>query len=510
MWEAMLTKSASGPSAASSLSFGPFRLFPAQQLLLEDDKPVRLGSRALDILTALVERAGKLVGKDELIARVWPDIFVDESNLRVHIAGLRRALGEGQAGNRYVVNIPGRGYRFVAPVMISEELGPIAPQPATARPKHNLPTPLTRMVGRDAVTSALSAQLAQRRFITVVGPGGIGKTTVALAVAHGLIAPYRDGVWFVDLAPLADPLLVPSALAFVFGLAIRSENSASGLIDFLRDKKMLVVLDSCDHVIEAAAALAVDLLKGAPGLNILATSREPLRAQGECVQRLTPLKVPPISRKLTAAEALAFPAVQLFVERAIACLDEFELSDAYAPIVADICRSLDGIALAIELAAGRIDALGVAGLAVALEDQFQLLTRGRRTALSRHQTLSAALDWSYEFLPESERIILRRVAVFDGYFTLESARAVAADFKVATTDVVEGLANLVTKSLVTADISGQIVQYRLLETTRAYARGKLVESADFEQIAQRHTENLRDILERAGLQPDGMPFMRAR
>jgi predicted ATPase len=350
--------------------------------------------------------------------------------------------------------------------------------------------------------------LPQRRFITVVGPGGIGKTTVALAVAHGLIAPYRDGVWFVDLAPLADPLLVPSALAFVFGLAVRSENPASGLIAFLRDKKILVVLDSCDHCVEAAAALAVDLLKGAAGLNILATSREPLRAEGECVQHLTPLKVPPISRKLTAAEALAFPAVQLFVERAIACLDEFELSDADAPIVADICRSLDGIALAIELAAGRIDALGVAGLAVALDDQ--LLTRGRRTALSRHRTLSAALDWSYEFLPESERIILRRLSVFDGYFTLESASAVAADSRVAATDVVEGLANLVTKSLVTADISGQIVQYRQLETTRAYARGKLVESGDFEQIAKRHAENLRDILERAGLQPDGVPVMRAR
>ena len=504
----MLTKPSSGLSAVFSFSFGPFRLFPARQLLLEDDKPVRLGSRALDILTALVERAGKLVGKDELIARVWPDIFVDESNLRVHIAGLRRALGEGQAGNRYVVNIPGRGYRFVAPVLISEKSGPVAPQPATAGPKHNLPTPLTRMVGRDAVATALSAQLPQRRFITVVGPGGIGKTTVALAVAHGLIAPYRDGVWFVDLAPLADPLLVPSALAFVFGLAVRSENPASGLIAFLRDKKILVVLDSCDHCVEAAAALAVDLLKGAAGLNILATSREPLRAEGECVQHLTPLKVPPISRKLTAAEALAFPAVQLFVERAIACLDEFELSDADAPIVADICRSLDGIALAIELAAGRIDALGVAGLAVALDDQ--LLTRGRRTALSRHRTLSAALDWSYEFLPESERIILRRLSVFDGYFTLKSASAVAADSKVAATDVVEGLANLVTKSLVTADISGQIVQYRQLETTRAYARGKLVESGDFEQIAQRHAENLRDILERAGLQPDGVPFMRAR
>jgi predicted ATPase/DNA-binding winged helix-turn-helix (wHTH) protein len=500
--------SLTGVSAECSFSFGRFRLLPGQQILLEDEKPVRLGSRALDILTMLVEHAGELVSRDQLTSRVWPDTFVEESSLRVHIAGLRRALGDGHAGNRYVANIPGRGYRFVAPVAVSEETGP-APKPPTAAPTHNLPASLIRMIGRDAVASTLSAELPRRRFITIVGPGGIGKTTVALAVANRLIAAYRDGVRYVDLASLSDPLLVPSTLAFVFGLATRSGNRTPELIAFLGSKKMLVVFDSCEHVIESAAALAVDLLKSAPGLNVLATSREPLWAEGECVRRLMPLKVPPASRKLTATEALAYPAVQLFVERAIERLDAFELTNVDAPIVAEICRKLDGIALAIELAAGRIDAFGLRELATLLNDRFRLLMRGRRTALRRHQTLGAALDWSYD-LQDCERIILRRLAVFDSYFTLESAIAVAGDSKIATLDILNALANLVANSLVTADIGSDIVHYRLLETTRVYARGKLAESGELKRVTQRHAENLQNVLEQAGLAPDGMPLMRLR
>ncbi len=328
-------------------AFGPFRLFAAQRLLLEHEKPLRLGSRALEILTVLVENPGELVTKEELIGRVWPDTFVEEGNLRVHMAALRRALGDGQAGNRYVVTVPGRGYRFVAPVSVLE---PSAPAPAKSREAaSNLPLLLTRMVGRAEIVAALAVQLAQRRFITIVGAGGIGKTTVAVAIADAVMPNYRDKVAFVDLSPLTDAALIPSMVVAILGLPTHSENALTALIAFLSDKEMLLVLDSCEHVVDAVANLV----------------------------------------------ELAFPAIQLFVERAAAVLDGFELTDANAPIIADICRRLDGIALAIELAAGRIDAFGLRELAARLDDRFRLLTRGRRTALPRHQTLSTTLDWSY-------------------------------------------------------------------------------------------------------------------
>jgi predicted ATPase/DNA-binding winged helix-turn-helix (wHTH) protein len=484
-------------SVDRAIAFGAFRLFPAQELLLEGETPLRIGNRALEILKLLVERAGVLVTKDDLVARVWPNTIVEEGNLRVHMAALRRALGDGQAGNRFVATIPGRGYRFVAPVSVLTRPQSSSVQVVPLKSAHNLPVRLTRMVGRADIVGALVAQLPERRFVTIVGPGGIGKTTVGLAVAHELSTFYRDGIHFVDLAPVTDPLLVPSTLANVLGTAIRSEKPIPALVNALKDKQVLLLLDSCEHVIEPAADLAVEVLKGAPGVHILATSREPLRAEGERVQRLAPLGLPPESVRLTAAAALTFPAVQLFVERAAASLDGFELDDADAPAVADICRRLDGIALAIELAAGRVDAFGVRDLAARLNDRFRLLTRGRRTALPRHQTLSATLDWSYEFLPESERVTLRRLAVFAGSFTPEAAGAVAASAEIAASEVVDCVANLVAKSLVVADISGAIVRYRLLETMRAYALDKLADSGESNEVARRHAEYFRDLFQGA-------------
>src|SRR5262245_45478555 len=348
---------------------------------------------------------------------------------------------------------------------------------------HDLPAPPARMLGRDDIVNSLVSQLPQRRFITVVGPGGIGKTTVALAVAHKSVTSYDDGVRFVDLAPLTDPLLVPSALAFVLGVAIRSDDPIPGLVASLRDKKMLLVFDSCEHVLNVAVSLAEQVLRGAPGVHILATSREVMRAEGERVQRLGPLGVPATTAGLTAADALAYPAVQLFVERATESLDTFELTDAEAEVVADVCRRLDGIALAIELAAGRVDAFGVKGLAAHLDDRFRLLTGGRRTALPRHQTLSATLDWSYEQLPEPERVVLRRLAVLAGGFTLDAARAIAAGPDIDAGTIDEHVANLVAKSLVTADIGDGVLHYRLLETTRAYGLVKLKEAGESTLLA---------------------------
>src|ERR1700741_2894180 len=257
-------------------SFGPFRLLAGQRLLLEGDKPVRLGSRAFDILAALIERSGEVVGKEELTSRAWPQTFVEESNLKIQVSALRRALGDGQGGNRYVITVPGRGYNFVAPVRREEALlaTPALPVPATT--PHNLPFAVTRMIGRDDAVAALVTRLSRQRLVTIVGAGGIGKTTVALAVVERVMASYENGVWLVDLAPLSDPRLVPSALATVLGLEIRAEDPLPGLVAFLRDKRMLLLLDNCEHVIEAVAGLAEALLGGAPGVSILATSRERL------------------------------------------------------------------------------------------------------------------------------------------------------------------------------------------------------------------------------------------
>jgi predicted ATPase/DNA-binding winged helix-turn-helix (wHTH) protein len=486
-----------------AISFGPFRLVPGQRLLLEGDKPVRLGSRALDMLIVLVEHPGEVVSRDELMARVWPNTHVDEGNLKFQISALRRTLG---GGNRYLVNIPGRGYSFVASVARAEGARIAAPEPPQTENAHNLPALLTRLIGREDTITRLGNLLLRQRLLTVVGAGGIGKTSVALAVAEQLIPAYEHGVWVIDLAPLADPRLVTSALAGALGLEIRAENPLLGLVASFRDKKMLLVLDNCEHVIDGAAALAVGVLAGAPGVQLLATSREPLRIEGEHVHRLSPLASAPALARLTAAEALGFPAVQLFVERAAATLDEFELTDADAPIVADICGRLDGIALAIELAAARVDTFGVRGVAAHLDDRFQLLTRGRRTALPRHRTLRATLDWSHELLPEWERVILRRLAIFAGGFTAEAASAVAASAEIDASEVVEGLANLVMKSLVSVDVGGVMVHYRLPETIRAYALQTLVESGEREQIARRHAEYHLGLFERAEGEAETRPM----
>src|SRR5258706_2741891 len=319
------------PSAAAggdhTFAFGPFRLLSAQRLLLEGDKPVRLGSRAFDTLAALVGRAGEVVGKEELIARVWPQTFVEESNLKIQVSALRRALGDGHAGHRFIVTVPGRGYNFVAPVSLEEP--PRASLPPTIAPAgvHNLPLAGTRMIGRDETLTALVSRLSRQRLVTILGPGGIGKTTLALAVAERMIESYEHGVWLIDLAPLGDPRLVSSAVATVLGLEIHTEDPLAGLVAGLTDKRMLLLLATCEHVIDAAAGLAAAVLGGAPGVNILATSPEPLGGAGERGHRLAPLGRPPSSR-LTAPDAASFPAVQLFVERVTGIVEDFALTDA--------------------------------------------------------------------------------------------------------------------------------------------------------------------------------------
>jgi predicted ATPase/DNA-binding winged helix-turn-helix (wHTH) protein len=483
------------PSCHQVISFGPYRLFVRQRVLLDGAKPLRLGSRALDILVALLERRGQLVSKRELMDLVWPNTSVEEGNLKVHVAGLRRALGDGRGGSRYLVNIPGRGYRFVAPVEFADEPWPAAPGLATASQIHNLPAQLTRLIGRHEIIGTLLQQLSTQRLLTIVGPGGIGKTAVALDVAERLIGAYADGVWLIDLAPIADPRLVPTALAEVLKLEIRSENPLPGLIIALRDKHMLLLLDNCEHVIEAAATLAAGILKGSRAVQFLATSREALRVEGERRHRLSGLESPPASDGLTAAEVLNFPAAQLFVERAAAAANEFELIDGDAPSLADICRSLDGIPLAIEFAAARVDVYGVRGVAARLQDRLRLLTAGHRTALPRHRTIRAALDWSYQLLDEGQKAHFRRLAIFVGGFTLEAASGVAAVADGSAPRVAELIASLVTKSLVVAEMIGECVRFRLLETTRSYALAQLHERGEADVLARRHATYYRDLVE---------------
>ncbi|WP_342739612.1 winged helix-turn-helix domain-containing protein [Bradyrhizobium sp. B117] len=486
----------------SAIAFGPFRLFAKSRLLEKDGAPLHLGGRALDILIFLAERAGEVVDKRELIRRVWADVNVDEGSLRFHITTLRKALGDAGEGSRYVVNVPGRGYCFAAPLLRAEPAERRA-SPAVSAP-HALPAPLAKMIGRDDAVERISAELAQHRFVTIVGPGGIGKTSVALAVAHGELAAFDGQVSFVDFGALTDARLIPGTIAATLGLTINSDDPMPGLLTFLRSRRMLLVFDSCEHIIDELAPLAERMVREADELHVLATSRESFRAEGERVHRLFPLDCPPERAGLGIADILAYPASQLFVERIAESLGDFELSEEDAPLVADICRRLDGIALAIELAAGRVNAYGIAGTASLLDNRFSLLWRGRRTAIPRHQTLSAALAWSYDLLPATESAALRGLSVFVGPFTLEAALAVACSQGISESEAAEAISNLLSKSLIATSPAERRLRYRLLDTTRTFVGDKLVENGEASRVARAHAEYFRDFLRDIALKSTGM------
>ena len=314
-------------------TFGAFRLVPKERRLLLESEPIHLGSRAFAILAALVERAGTIVSAHELMRLVWPGMTVEEANLRVQLGSLRKVLARGEGGRQAIETVPLRGYCFVLPVVQSKAGLAIRP---TVEAEHNLPTLLTKTVGRDAAIELVSKSLATHRLVTIIGPGGIGKTTLALAVAHRSLALFAEGARFVDFSSLSDPRLVASALASALGICVLSENPLTGLLTRLSGKRMLILLDTCEHVVDAAAALAETLLAELPPVHILATSREALRSRGEWVHRLPSLALPSTTEGLTVEAALAFSSVELFVQRATASQDQFELSDADAPIVAGI------------------------------------------------------------------------------------------------------------------------------------------------------------------------------
>jgi predicted ATPase/DNA-binding winged helix-turn-helix (wHTH) protein len=490
------------PAAKSRgvVSFGPFSLDVGRRLLARDGAPLVLGARTLDTLIALVARPNQPVSKRQLMAEVWPDVVVEEGSLRFHVAILRKALGDGRGGNRYIATLAGRGYSFVAPLSRWGESADARMVAAASVSHANLPGRLSRMVGRDEDVARLSSQLSAARFVSVVGAGGVGKTTVAVAVAHHLMEDFAGAVLFIDLGMLADPDLVATAVASLLGLSVRSDDATPSLIAYLRDKRMLLVLDTCEHLIEAVADFASQIFKAAPDVHLLATSREPLQAEDEHVYRLEPLACPPDDPALTAVTAQAFPATQLFLERAAACGARLAFGDAEAPIVASICRKLDGVALAIELAARRVESYGLQQTACLLDQRLKLVWQGPRTAPPRQKTLQATLDWSHRLLSDLERLVLRRLAVFVGHFTLDAAMEIVTSPTVDQSLFLRAMDSLVAKSMVATRPIGAMMRYRLLDTTRAYVLGLGVGAADAEldNVAMRHAGYYRRWLEQAG------------
>jgi predicted ATPase/DNA-binding winged helix-turn-helix (wHTH) protein len=471
--------------ANAVLSFGRFVLSPGERLLTENGVPVELGARALDTLITLASRPNQVLSKRELLAKVWPDVTVEEGSLRFHIAGLRKALGDGRDGARYIATLAGRGYSFVAPVTRAQAPeGPKASSPGADA----LPPRLARMVGREGECGAIAAALAAERFVTITGPGGVGKTTVAIAVAHGLLPEFDGAVLFVDFGLLSESRMVPATVASLLGLSVQSDDPVPSVIAFLRKRRLLVVLDNCEHVIEDAARFTARLFLAAPGLHILATSREALRVEGEHVHALAPLTTPPDDAALSARDMWQFPAARLFVERATAGGARLDFADANAAAVAHICRKLDGMALAIELAAGRVATYGLDQLCTLLDQRFALLWPGQRTAPARQKTLQATLEWSYALLSEPERMVFRRLAIFVGAFRIETALTVVTDNAADAEWVFLAIDSLVGKSMVMSVQADALPRYRLLDTARAFAARITSDPKERAALAARHAQ----------------------
>jgi predicted ATPase/DNA-binding winged helix-turn-helix (wHTH) protein len=481
------------------LKFGQFELAPVARTLWRRGKQVKLGSRALDILIALASQPGQILSKDDLTHSVWRGASVDETALRVGISAVRKALGAG--GDRYIATVPGRGYCFVLDVEITTgKLAPDPPHCKRLKPRR-LPAQIAQVVGRDEVIASLVAEGTRRRLLSLVGAGGIGKTTVALAVADRLRTAF-DAVAFVDLAPIENGIHMSAAAAAALGLNLRlQQDPVDAIAVAVEDRRVLIVLDNCEHLVDLATAFVEALLSSAPGITVLATSRERLRAAGEWVHQLSPLDAPPASSILSAEEVRRYPAAEMFEERAAFALGGYQISDADAPYVAEICRRLDGIALAIELAAGRLAGLGVQGLANSVGDCFSILTHGRRTAVLRHQTLRATLDWSYRLLSPEEQAALRCLSAFNGSFALEDAAFVMAPL-VSFGQADDCLTSLLDKSFMVANFQEHTFRYRLLDTTRAYAQEKLVESGEAKSSRRRHAEHVWILFDRVKAECD--------
>ena len=480
-----------------SFHFGTFELRPGQSVLLDAGKRVALGSRALAILTLLVRRPGDVVTASEITDYAWPGIFVAESNLRVQLTALRKALRDGQTAQRYIVNVPGRGYRFASQVTVVPS-GALALQSPQTR-KLSFPLPVVRLIGRDAAVDTLIGHIKCQRMVTLVGPGGIGKTSVAVSALARLVEETTDEdgreLCFVELSALVDPGRVANAVAFALHLPLSGE-PLPAVLAALQGRRILIVLDNCEHVIMAAASLAEAVLQSCGEVQILATSREPLRCLSETIYRLSPLDVPPVGEGLSAQEVTSFSAVRLFVERAANSLIGFGVTPANAEIIAHVCRQLDGLPLALELAAACASTVGLEALVTGLDDRLDLLTQGRRTT-ARHETLRAMLDWSHDLLTVSQGAVLANLSVFRTAFTLEAAVMVAQVPGIPRGEVIQSVLHLAAKSLLQIDRMETGVTYRMLDTTLAYAAEKLVASTRRDQVRRQHAAYVRAALAQA-------------
>ncbi|WP_338581401.1 winged helix-turn-helix domain-containing protein [Pseudomonas sp. MAG733B] len=471
-------------------SFGPFCLYPGMRVLQKSGVEVLLGSRAFDILTALVQSNGKVLTNQELMTLAWPGLVVEESNVRVQVANIRRALECDQSDTRYIASVTRRGYCFVSAVERIQSPDSTAPQvsgsglnsailpPLTAsnvtHASPSLPAPLKSAVGRDSCVTELSRMVLKRRLVSVVGAAGAGKTTLAVLVAHGLLGEFGEAVHFVDLSSLERGEMVAEALAATIGYSPPGTELFPGLLDVLSANKALIIFDNCEHLIGAVALLCQQIVDGTTSVSFLNTSREALRVNDESVYLLRPLTSPPGAQHLTARQALYWPAIQLFMERAREGGVRNPLNDDDAPTVAALCRQLDGNPHAIGLVASRVATYGVKGIADMVAHQLTLHWEGRRDACPRQQTVETMIDWSHNLLIEQHRQVLYRLSVFWGNFPLDAAIAVAKDEEIDGYQVGEAVSNLVSKSLVAIAPTHPVPQFRLFETTRAYAASRFV------------------------------------
>lgn len=469
---------------------GGFRLDPDVGALTRDGRPTRLGARGVAVLTALVRRANAYVPKAALLDAAWPHAVVEEGNLAMQISAIRRVLADA-GGAQWIETLQRRGYRFVGPVKLVDD-----PALISRAQRSNLPAALTSFVGRERELVEIKRLLSSKRLLTIAGAGGIGKTRIALQAGAEIVDAYPDGVWLAELASIRDPMLVASTVAHALGIAESTGKPAiESLRRYLKPRRALLILDNCEHLLVACAQLATTLLADARDATIVATSREPLRVAGEQTFALQPLSLPEPGSNLEALRRSE--AVALFVERVQLQMPGFALTADRAHAVTEICIHLDGIPLALELAAARAESLSIEQISDRLADRLRLLTSGSRTTLPRQQTLRATLDWSHDLLTEDERCVLRRLAIFPLNFTIEAASAVASNGRIDRHAVIELVSRLVARSLVIADITGNRARYRLLESTRAYALEKLVEAAEFETLTLRHAQFMRHHFERA-------------